>query len=345
MTSHLYSEYRVAITRDAELLFSVWNYCTQPYLLYNLVIMKIYSNSTKLGIRHLRYAVAVARNLSLTGAAQDCNVALSAVSETIKQIEEDVGVTLFDRTQRPLIVTEFGLYFVRDAIEVLNRFDQSIRDMRDFGGKEKGLVRVAASPSIVSTVVIPALAQFRKSYPNIEFAVHQENAKNVSEQLRLGFIEIGIHECWKESENLSSELLLTDKFGLVCGLNHPLANRSLVSFKEISNSTVIQLSDDTGIRKRLDEQTKISDFLRVDIETSDATTLVNMISQNIGISVLPEIATMIPAGGGLCFVPIEGLELTRKLYLLSSKNRPISPAADAFMNIIRTLARSHPNSV
>ncbi len=108
-------------------------------------MMNVYSNSTKLGIRHLRYAVAVARNLSLTGASQDCNVALSAMSETIKQIEDDVGVTLFDRSQRPLVVTEFGQYFVSDAIEILNRFDQSIRDMRDFGGKEKGLVRIASS--------------------------------------------------------------------------------------------------------------------------------------------------------------------------------------------------------
>ena len=156
-------------------------------------MMNVYSNSTKLGIRHLRYAVAVARNLSLTGASQDCNVALSAMSETIKQIEDDVGVTLFDRSQRPLVVTEFGQYFVSDAIEILNRFDQSIRDMRDFGGKEKGLVRIASSPSVVSTLVLPALAEFRSHYPNIDIAVHQENAKNVSEQLRMGFVEIDWH--------------------------------------------------------------------------------------------------------------------------------------------------------
>ncbi len=307
--------------------------------------MNIHSDSTKIGLRHLRYAVAVARNLSLTGAAQDCNVALSAMSETIKQIEEDVGVTLFDRSQRPLVVTEFGHYFVRDALEVLSRFDQSIRDMRDFGGKEKGLIRVASSPSFVSTLVIPAVKKFRASYPNIEFTVHQENAKNVCEQLRLGFIEIGIHELWKDSENLSSELILMDKFGLICSTRHALAKRRTVSFKDISKSTVIQLSDDTGIRKRLDAETKTSDLLHADIETSDATSLVCMISQNLGVAVLPENAAMIPANGDLCFVPIEGFELIRKLYLLSNSKRTVSPAAAAFMDIIRTLAKSHPKSV
>lgn len=308
-------------------------------------MMKVSSNSTKLGVRHLRYAVAVAQNLSLTGAARDCNVVLSAMSETIKQIEEEFGVTLFDRSQRPLVVTEFGHYFVRDACEVLSRFDQSIRDMRDFGGKEKGLIRIASNPSTVSTLVIPALAEFRTHYPNIEFAVHQENAKAVSEQLRQGFVEIGLHELWGNSENLSSELLLTDKYGLMCSVDHPLALRSIVSFEEISDSTVIQLSDDAGIRKRLDTQTKISDILRADIETSDATTLVSMVSQNLGVSVLPENAVRIPSNGGLCFVPIKGLELTRKLYLQSNKNRSISPAASAFMDIVRKLAKSLPRSV
>ena len=307
-------------------------------------MMNVYSNSTKLGIRHLRYAVAVARNLSLTGASQDCNVALSAMSETIKQIEDDVGVTLFDRSQRPLVVTEFGQYFVSDAIEILNRFDQSIRDMRDFGGKEKGLVRIASSPSVVSTLVIPALAEFRSHYPNIDIAVHQENAKNVSEQLRMGFVEIGIHESWIDSENLSCELLLKDTYGLVCSTEHPLASQKTVSFADLSNSTVIQLSDDSAIRKRLDAETQIKHLLRTDIETSDATSLIWMISQNLGVSVLPENAAMIPTNGSVCFLPIEGFEKTRKLYLISNKKRTVSPAAGAFMDVIRTVAQGHSKS-
>ena len=301
----------------------------------------VYSNSTKLGIRHLRCAVSVAQNLSLTGAAQDCNVALSAMSETIKQIEDDVGVTLFDRSQRPLVVTEFGHYFVRDAIEVLARFDQSIRDMRDFGGKEKGLVRIASSPSLVSTLVIPALEEFRASYSNIEISVHQENAKNVSEQLRLGFVEIGLHERWKNMGILSSELLLTDNYGLVCSAEHPLATQSMVSFNDIANSTVIQLSHDTAIRKDLDADIGISEFVRADIETSDATSLIWMISQNIGVSVLPENAVMIPTNKNLCFVPIKGFTKNRKLYLLSHSKRIVSPAAAAFMNIVREVAQRH----
>jgi DNA-binding transcriptional LysR family regulator len=267
------------------------------------------------------------------------------MSETIKQIEDDVGVTLFDRSQRPLVVTEFGHYFVSDAIEILNRFDQSIRDMRDFGGKEKGLVRIASSPSVVSTLVIPALAEFRSHYPNIEIAIHQENAKNVSEQLRMGFVEIGIHESWIDSENLSCELLLTDTYGLVCSAEHPLASQQTVSFADLSHSTVIQLSDDSAIRKRLDAESQIKHFLRADIETSDATSLIWMISQNLGVSVLPENASMIPTNGSVCFLPIEGFEKIRNLYLISNKKRPVSPAAAAFMSIVRTVAQSHSKSV
>ena len=302
---------------------------------------KVYSNSTKLGIRHLRYAVSVARNLSLTGAAQECNVALSAMSETIRQIEDDVGVILFDRSQRPLIITEFGHYFVRDALEVLSRFDQTIRDMRDFGGKQKGLIRIASSPSLVSTLVLPALVEFRTRYSNIEFSVHQENAKNVSEQLHFGFVEIGLHEHWKKSDELSSDLLLRDNYGLVCCETHPLAKKKTVNFNDIASTTVIQLSDDSAIRKGLDAEMNINDFIHADIETSDATSLVWMISQNIGVSVLPENAVMIPTNENLCFVPIEGFTKTRELYLQWHSKRIISPAATVFMELLKDMARRH----
>jgi len=63
-----------------------------------------------------------------------------------------------------------------------------------------------------------------------------------------------------------------------------------------------------------------------------------MISQNLGVSVLPENATMIPTTGSVCFLPIGGFEKTRKLYLISNKKRTVSPAAGAFMDVIRTVA-------
>ena len=107
---------------------------------------------------------------------------------------------------------------------------------------------------------------------------------------------------------------------------------------------MIQLSDDSAIRKRLDAETQIKHLLHTDIETSDATSLIWMISQNLGVSVLPENAAMIPTNGSVCFLPIEGFEKTRKLYLISNKKRTVSPAAGAFMDVIRTVAQGHSKS-
>ena len=125
----------------------------------------------------------------------------------------------------------------------------------------------------------------------------------------MGYVEIGIHESWIgwiNSENLSCELLLKDTYGFVWSKEHPLASQQTFSFADLSNSTVIQLSDDSAIRKRLDEETQIKHFLRTDIETSDATSLIWMIGQNLGASVLPENAAMVPTNGSVYFLPIEG---------------------------------------
>ena len=117
--------------------------------------------------------------------------------------------------------------------------------------------------------------------------------------------------------------------------------KKTVNFNDIASTTVIQLSDDSAIRKGLDAEMNINDFIHADIETSDATSLVWMISQNIGVSVLPENAVMIPTNENLCFVPIEGFTKTRELYLQWHSKRIISPAATVFMELLKDMARRH----
>lgn len=238
--------------------------------------------------------MAVADSGSLTRAAEECNVALSALSETIKQIEEDTGVTLFDRSQRPLVVTQFGEYFVRDAREILARFNQSVRGMRDFGGKERGRIAISGSPSMVALFAIPTMQAFLRLHPGIEFSVHSENAKQVQESVRKGLTEIGIHEKWEDGAGLGHQPLITDRYGLICSPHHPFASRRSVRLEELKEELFVLLTSDSGIRYRIESSVALRGKIMSKIETSDAASLLSIVGNNLGISIMPYLALKSP---------------------------------------------------
>lgn len=301
--------------------------------------MKEFSVSTNVGLRHLRSAVAVARHLSFTAAADELGVAVSALSETIKQIEVDTGIILFDRRQRPMEITEFGRRFVEDARRILNQFEQTMRDMRDYGGLSRGRVRIASSPSMIHHLVNPAIKTFVTAYPDIEISVDECNAEKVSSQLANGEVEIGIHEKWGDSSLLYHTNLLRDRFGVACSFLNPLSQRELVTLADVLEQPIISLTSNTGIRSRLERMALPEKIWRAPLETSSPVVLMWMIWQNIGVSILPRLAVHIPVPEPIAFVRVSDLSVERDICLITRNKRSLSPAASAFSDAITDIAR------
>lgn len=299
---------------------------------------KINSPLTNIGVRHLKCAVAAARHRTFAAAAEDLGVAASALSETIKQIEEDTGVLLFDRAVRPPVLTEHGRRFISDAERILVQFGQAVQDMRDLGGVRTGHVRVAASPSMMSAVVIPAIARFRAAHPGVKVVAHQENAQIVEEMLLSGDADIGLHELWEKVDGVACEPFVSDRYGLACGPDHALAQRSSVRLDDVMGLDFISLTGETGIRKQLERNLpQYPAIWNSPVETSSTITLIWMLSCNAGVALMPELAVSIPSMSAVRFVPIEDVDIRRDMFLMARANRSATPAARAFSEVVRSV--------
>lgn len=178
---------------------------------------------TAINLRHLRAFVAVARNGSFTRAAEQLLLSQSALTVTVRQLEEDLGAALFNRTTRHVALTAEGENLLAHAERIIGDFDQTLTAIRQSARLGQGQVSVAVLPSVATRLMPPILNGFRAAYPDIRIALHDDNGRGVQRQLHERSAEFGICNVWRRDPELDFTPLTADRFGLVCRRDDPLA--------------------------------------------------------------------------------------------------------------------------
>ncbi len=143
------------------------------YILCGRVPLPVSTMSTIITLRHLRSFVAVADTGSFTRAAERLFLTQSSLSSTIHQLEEDVGIKLFDRTTRSVTLTPAAMHLHQQAKALLLQFDAMVSDPRAVALRQHGHLRIAAAPSIVAWLLIPSLPRFQAEYPHVTLSVRE----------------------------------------------------------------------------------------------------------------------------------------------------------------------------
>jgi len=143
-------------------------------------------------IRHLKYFLEVARQKSFTRAAETLHVSQSAISKMIKDMEQELGLFLFNRTSKSISLTDSGETFLRHAQEVVALFDSLIREVESAAQLDKGKITIGLPPITGSTRFAHLLGQFKKEYPNIDIVLFEYGSKTIEAEIRSGGIDIGV---------------------------------------------------------------------------------------------------------------------------------------------------------
>lgn len=300
--------------------------------------MSIHSEKTNLSIRHMRAALAVAEEGSFVAAASRLSVVPSALTETIRQIEQYTGVILFDRKRRPVSPTSNGAVFLQEAEQIVQDFDASLRRLRQVGGMQAGHVTIAVSPSLLQKLLGPCLPEFKASYPGISLAIRDDVAGRVEELVAGGDADFGLAARWQENREIEYLPVGADVFGLVCHQGHALAQmRGDIFLKDINPAEIISLRTDTGIAQMLGTSPAIPDALRSGQFVAHSTIAqLLLIAQNLGVSLLPEYAAGVLGGQQITYRPIADLHLERQLYLMRRRAMALSPAASQLFEFLQS---------
>ncbi|MGM8908986.1 LysR family transcriptional regulator [Psychrobacter sp. 1U1] len=191
-------------------------------------------------LRHLRYFVAVAEEKSFNKAAERLYISQPPLSRQIKQLEEEVGVMLIDRDNRPLKLTEAGEFFYDHAVQILAKSDK-LKSMTMRKANFDNSISIGFVSSILYGILPKIIARFRACYPNIEIKLRELNSWEQTQALTEGKIDVGFGRMLFEDASIRRILLREESLVVAVPKDHDLAKEQsrVVSLMDLTNEKLI----------------------------------------------------------------------------------------------------------
>ena len=301
-----------------------------------------------ISIKQLRAFVTVADSQSFTKAANTLFFTQSALSVLVKELEDEVGFRLLDRTTRQVVLSDSGKDFYQLAQKLLDEFQAVIRDTSDIAMLRRGVVRVGATEAVASSLVVPAIAAYDNSQPGINVRLVDTLVSSMFNALRSGEVDFVIGpDSIQDSQfdtALHMEPLLTSPF-LVWSLpSHPLAHSKRVTWQQLlRNDLIIPTMDFSTQLIPLVQQHLGNEFVERALTVTTATrrrvtnitTALSMVKAGLGVTIAAEYISPLASAFGLEGRPLVKPNLKRMVTLYSRQGRSLSPAAEAFAEFFR----------
>lgn len=287
----------------------------------------------KNALQHIRAFIAVAHAGSFAKAAVQLHLSPSALTVQVQQLEQWLGIALLDRGPRHLLLTPAGRENLAPMEKLLMDLDNIVAQNHDLAGLRRGVVALAALPSLCSGLLAQVIADFQQRYPGVEVRVRDVVAQRIDDLVRSGEVEFGLGGRGRGG-GLDFSFLLLDRLCLCVRADHPLAFKQRLELGDLNGEPMILTGRDSSVREQV-ERVFDDHGLRLVArgEANYMSTVLAMVQQGIGISLLPESAVRGHERvlGRVIDVPA----LNREIGLITRAEQGISPAALAFVQCFR----------
>jgi len=291
-------------------------------------------------LRQLQYLDALAASLHFGRAAAACNVTQSTLSAGIKELETTLGAALVDRTRRSVLLTPLGRDTVARARVLIEQASDLLTAVRAGAEPLSGTLRLGVIPTIAPFLLPQALRRLRRKYPRLKLYLREERTAILVEELQSGRLDLVLLALPCDCGAADRLTLFRDPFLLACPPDHPLAKLKRVPPERIAQEPLLLLEDGHCLRDQA-----LAACGRVDrhrIEPFAATslhTLVQMVENGLGITLLPKLAldSGLLRGTRLVTRPIEGEDAHRVIGLAWRQGSGRRPEFELLGKEMRTI--------
>lgn len=191
-------------------------------------------------LRVLNYFLAIAREENFTKAAKQLHVTQPTLSRQIAQLEEELGVTLFVRSNHNIVLTEDGMILKRRAQEILSLTEKTKQDFLQKGEKLEGTIALGSGEFLSTRYLANCIAAFRKKHPLVRYELFSGNAGNISENIERGLLDIGL---MSEPIDISKydfiSMPVKEEWGALVKNDSPLAQKEFISPKDLNGIPIV----------------------------------------------------------------------------------------------------------
>lgn len=289
-------------------------------------------------IRQLKAFLAIAEAKTFTAGARRVNVTQAAISMQIRQLEDEVGLPLFTRTPRRVIMTEAGEHLLERARKILREHDAAIEEIAEIAGAEYGRIRIGSASAMFATQQLPTILQnLKEKFPNAQITVSSGTSQTLVDKILHGEIDIAFVSLPVDNTHITTDLLFSDEIVAIAHPSHPLGDQKFISAAALAGEPLI-LGEKGGNTRRL-----IDDFFNagnvepeIVMELSRQETINQMVENGMGVgtagakTIHKEINE-----GRLTSWLIEGAEIKWDLGLARLRGGYHSPIAKEFVHFCK----------
>ena len=284
-------------------------------------------------LRQLEYFQMASRLKNITRAAERLNVSQPNITVAIKKLETELGIKLFDRSQKQLSLTPEGNIFLNRIELALRSIQDAVLEVNDYKQLQKGTIKIGI-PSMIGAYLFPKIfSSFQQLYPHLDIYLYEEGSMTIREQLERDDLDFGIVIISDASASLRLRPMSRNQIVACIPEKHPLARKDSISINDVANADLIMLKEGSFLRQLVLSKIKRANIMpEIVLESNQIETVKGLIASNVGIAFLLDF--IVKGAPGIRAVPFDD-PLYVDLGLAWKKDRYISNAAQSFIDFCR----------
>ncbi|WP_431028180.1 LysR family transcriptional regulator [Lysinibacillus sp. LZ02] len=285
-------------------------------------------------IQQLQYFKIVAQLQHMTRAAEKLSISQPALSKSISNIEQELGVPLFDRQGRSIYLNRYGELFLESVEVILAEYAKVMQEFGDITKPGHGEVAFGFIHTLGMEVVPELMAVVADVYPNMEFSLTQATSLNLLKRLEEGAIDLCLSQ-EIESKFIDIEWveLWSEELYVIVPAGHPLASKDRIALHEIKDEPFISIKRGNSLRQFIDKRLKEAGVVaKTTFSGEEMHTLAGFVGAGLGVSIIPNIKGL--ENYNIKKISVSYPSCVRKIGLAWAKGRYLSPAANEFKEFL-----------
>jgi DNA-binding transcriptional LysR family regulator len=286
-----------------------------------------------ISLKQLRALSVVAETHSFTAAAQRLHTTQSALSGSISQLEQALGLKLIDRTTRRFALTAAGTEFLPAVTRILGDLNTSITNLATLATLKRGTVTLACPPALAAALLPAPISSFRKLYPHVHIVLKDSASGPSLAKLMSGEVEIAVGALTRSAPDLNVIPLVKDRLIALAPKDWPVGRAETVTWRALGEHPIIAPSRESSTREIIErtyEKATGKTFAAV-LETAYWLTTIAMVEAGMGVAVAPSHAITHLSSSRVRTLRLTQPVVDRDIHVMSHSGRLLSPAANAFI--------------
>lgn len=306
-------------------------------LLTNEIEFFTYCNALKVSpmeLRHLLYFKKLAEELHFSKASEKLHIAQPALSRQISELEEELGVKLFERNRRKVSITAAGRYLHTQTTSWFQQIEETKRELLRIQNMEVGSIRIGYVSTAMYSMLPDFLALIKKKYPALQLSLSEMTTNDQVQAIRNGTLEFGFARSPVNDLSVSQKKVWEENFALVLPAKHPLANKQLKSLAVLKDEPFVFFPrhQNPGYYDKIISLCYKAGFSpNIQYECVGSYTLLQMVASGLGITLLPASITKI-TDKRVKYVELTNLKEKAELAMLYNESR-LSPELIALTSL------------